>query len=431
VSGVAGASDILPGLGGRLIRRLVLPLALLTFINAIDRVNVSFAGHAMGGDIGLSPTTFGFGVSAFFIAYMLFQYPHAALLRRFGMRRWLLCTVLLWGVAGVLLSRVNSVGEFLGARFLLGMAEAGFAPGVTWYINRWLPPGVRGKAMATVLSAVPLSLVVCGPLCGWMLDASNPLGVAPWRWMFLLQAAPNFVLAVAAYVYFRDSPADFRWLSPAERAVLTPSDDSQAPEPMGPALRDGRVWRCAITWLLVMTGSYALLFWLPQMVRQMPMRSGELQIGVLSALPQAALMLGMLVNGYHSDRTGERRWHVGLAAMAGGLALLAGGLSPPGWISLTLFVLAGFGIGAAQSVFWAVPAAMDVGGGRVSVAAIALISIFGTGGGVIGPTLIGWLKDLTGSFAPSLVLLSLMLIAGGLIIAPLRFHRPVPGKAAA
>jgi MFS transporter, ACS family, tartrate transporter len=184
-------------LGRRMLWHLILPLAVLTFLNAIDRVNVSFAAYAMGKDIGLTPTTFGFGVSAFFLAYLLFQYPHASLLRRFGLRRWLLVSVTLWGLAGLLLARVETVGDFLTARFLLGIAEAGFAPGCTWYINRWVPAAARAKAMAIVLASVPMSLVIGGPLCGWMLGLDAPSGMEAWRWMFLLQALPNFAMPSA------------------------------------------------------------------------------------------------------------------------------------------------------------------------------------------------------------------------------------------
>ncbi len=413
-------------LGARLIARLVLPLALLTFVNAIDRVNVSFAGHAMGPEIGLSPQTFGLGVSAFFVAYLIFQYPHAALLRRFGMRRWLLATVSLWGVAGVLLAFVSTVPQFLAARFLLGMAEAGFAPGVTWIINRWLPPEVRAKAMATVLSAVPLSLVLGGPLCGWMLGWEPAGELSAWRWMFLIQALPNFALAIGAYFYFRNEVNEAAWLSPAERALLAPAAEPPVRPPGQAALRDPRVWRCSATWLLVMTGSYALLFWLPQMVRQMPFASGEFVIGTLSALPQAGLVLGMILNGRHSDRTGERRWHVAVPAVLAGAALFAGALLPPDWPALVCFILAGAGIGAAQSVFWTVPASMGVGGGKVSVGAIAVISMAGTAGGIIGPMLIGAVKQATGSFVPSLVTLALLLVAGGLVIAPFGQRRSQP-----
>ena len=404
-----------------MLRHLVLPLALLTFVNAIDRVNVSFAAHAMGADIGLTPTTFGLGVSAFFLAYLLFQYPHASLLQRFGIRRWLLVSVTLWGLAGLMLARVESVGEFLAARFLLGIAEAGFAPGCTWYINRWVPAASRAKAMATVLAAVPLSLVLGGPLCGWMLGLDAPGGMAPWRWMFLLQAIPNFVLAIAAYLYFRNSVSDSSWLSDEERALLEPAAAPPPNESMLSVLRDPRVWRCAITWLLVMTGAYALIFWLPQMVRQMNIGSSEFQIGAFSAIPQVGLVVGMLANGWHSDRKGERRWHVGFASDACRLCDDRRRIAATGLGSAGLAYGCWRGHRCRAIGFLGDPASMGVGNGRVSVAAVSVITMFGTAGGIIGPTLIGWIKDTDGKLcALALVLLSLFLILGGLVIAPLR-----------
>lgn len=410
-------------LGSKLIWRLVLPIALLSSVNAIDRMNVSFAARAMSDDIGLTPTTFGFGVSAFFVAYLLFQYPHAALLQRIGIRLWLLATVLLWGVATLAMSQITSPREFYAARFLLGMVEAGVAPGFTFFITRWTPPQVRARAMAIALFSIPFALVVGGPLCGWLLGTTNPLGMPPWRWMFLMQAIPTFVLAFAAFFYFRDRVDESPWLSRAERELLVRSvavTESIAPQPSAPLL-DWRVFRCALTWLLIMTGSYALVFWLPQLVR--PMGTSELHIGILSSLPQAALAAGLLANGWHSDRTGERQWHTAVGAAVGGVALLAGALLPTGWAALTLLTVAGAGIGAAQGVFWTVPAALRIGQGRVPVGVIAFISMAGTAGGIIGPTLIGWIRQSTGSFVPALILLATLLIASVFVIAPLRFVR--------
>lgn len=413
-------------LGAKMIRRLVLPLAILCFVNAIDRVNISFAVHAMGPDVGLTPATFGLGVSAFFVAYLVFQHPHAALLRRFGVRRWLLGSVLLWGVAGLLMAQVETVGQFLGARFFLGVAEAGFAPGATYFIGRWLPHQVRARAMATILSAVPLALVLAGPLCGWMLGTGNPLGWPAWRWMFVLQAAPNFMLAIAAYLYFTDDVARSRWLTNDEKTLV--GEMGQAPEHAlwRDVLGDPRVWRCAVSWFLVMTGSYALIFWIPQLVRQMNPDGSELRIGLLSALPQLGLMLGMQVNGWLSDRSGERCRHAGVAVGVAGLALLGSSLVPAGWMALLLLAVASAGIGGAQSVFWAIPGALGVGGQRVPVKAITFISMFGTTGGIIGPALVGWLRQIAASFVPALVLLSLMLMAAALIIVPLRARIPAP-----
>jgi MFS transporter, ACS family, tartrate transporter len=417
----------------KLVRRLILPLALLSFVNAIDRMNISFAGQAMSADIGLTPAAFGLGVSAFFVAYLLFQYPHALLLRLIGIRWWLLLSVTVWGIAGVWMAHVETAGQFYAARFLLGTAEAGFAPGVTYVISQWVPLHARARAMAIALSSVPLALVLGGPLCGWMLGLDAPLGMAEWRGMFLIQAMPNFVLAAAAFFYFVDRPADARWLNDSERQNLTRllagESNETAPPPLHwtAAARDPQVWRCAVTWLLVMTGSYALVFWLPQLVRQLALADSEFLIGTISALPQVALVAGLLLNARHSDRTGERLWHVGAGAAVAGLALLAATLLPVGWPVLALLVVAGAGLGAAQGVFWTVPAALGIAGGRVPVGVIAFISMFGTAGGILGPMLIGWIRGTFGSFMPAIAVLAALLLLAVVVIVPaFRWGRPEP-----
>lgn len=396
--------------------RLIVPIAIITFVNSIDRVNVSYAGSAMSADLGLAPAQFGFGVSMFFIAYLLFQYPHVRLLRAWGIKPWIFASMMLWGASGLWMAHVSSATEFYAARFLLGMAEAGFAPGMTWLISRWTPPSIRAGALSGALVAVPLSMVAGGPLCGWLLGIANPLGMEPWRFMFLLVAVPNVILAVVAALYMVDSPDKARWLSPAQRAWLAHefaahegAPDSSA-LPAGVLARDPWLWRCCAGWLLVMTGSYALVFWLPQLVRQLAPDASEVMIGTLSALPLAALAVGLLLNGRRSDRRQERLRHTGIPAAAAGAAMLVAALLPAGWPVLGLLCLAGFGIGAAQGVFWAVPAAVRLGGSRVPVGAIALISIFGTAGGVIGPWLTGALVASTGGFAAAIGLLAALLV---------------------
>src|SRR5512139_1058568 len=406
----------------RTVWRLLLPIAVLTFINAIDRMNVSFAGQPMSQSVGLSPTTFGLGVSTFFVAYLLFQYPHALLLRRLGIRLWLLLSMTVWGIAGVMMSRLQDQTDFLIARFVLGAAEAGFAPGMTWYISQWTPRATRARAMAIALSAVPFSLVVGGPLCGWLLGMQNPLGLESWRWMFLVSAVPNFVFAFVAAAYFVDRPAQARWLTGSEGQDLEARIAAEAapvsPAGEGAALRDPRVWLCCAVWFLVMTGSYALVYWLPQIVRQLALARAEWLIGTLSALPQAALVLGLFLNARHSDRTGERLGHTAIGAVLAGLALLVAVLLPVGPGVLALLVVAGFGIGANQGVFWTLPASLGIGGGQVPVGVIAIISMAGTAGGVVGPVMLGRLFDLTGSHvAGILVLAGFLLLAAGLLVA--------------
>lgn len=423
----ASADALAPATLARLMRFLILPIAILTFVNAIDRMNISYAGHAMSAELGLSPEAFGLGVSAFFLGYLVFQYPHAAMLRRFGIRPWLLVAVTMWGISGLWMSQVRSAEEFYAARFLLGLAEAGFAPGMTWYISQWVPRQHRATALAAALSAVPLSLVVGGPLCGWLLGIANPLGWPAWRFMFLIQAIPNFLLAIAAFWWFVDRPAQARWLDAAARTSLA---DTLAGEAMPAAagqparhLSDSRIWRCCLVWLLVMSGSYALVFWLPQLVRQIAAGGSEFEIGVLSALPQLGLAAGLILNGRHSDRSGERLWHVGLPALIGGAAMLVAAFLPVGWPVLALLILAAIGIGAAQGVFWTVPAAIGIGGGNVPVGVIALISMFGTAGGIVGPMMTGAIVQRTGSFAPAIGVLAAMLIASLLVILSLRQRR--------
>ena len=400
---------------------LIAPIAGITFVNSIDRVNVSYAGAAMSADLGLTQAQFGQGVSMFFIAYLLFQYPHVRLLRTLGIKPWLFVSMLLWGASGLWMAHVESAAEFYAARFLLGMAEAGFAPGMTWLISQWAPPSLRARALAGALVAVPLSMVLGGPLCGWLLGLGNGLGMESWRFMFLVIAVPNLVLAVVAALYFVDSPAKARWLDDAERGWLAAAfrqQEGPAEEPVRwtAIARDPWLWRCCLTWLLVMTGSYALAFWLPQLVRQLDIGGSELMIGTLSALPMVGLALGLVLNGRHSDRSGERLLHTGIPSALAGLAMMTAAFLAPGWPVLALLTLAGFGIGAAQGTFWAVPAAVRVGGDKVPVGAIALISMFGTAGGVIGPWLTGALVQSSGNFSLAIaVLASLLVLALGVI----------------
>lgn len=411
---------------------LIAPIALITFVNSIDRVNVSYAGSAMSADLGLSPGQFGQGVSMFFIAYLLFQYPHARLLRGWGIKPWILLSMLLWGASGLWMSRIDSAGEFYAARFLLGIAEAGFAPGMTWLISQWAPPSMRARALAGALVAVPLSMVLGGPLCGWLLGVANPLGLEPWRYMFLLLAIPNFVLAVIASLYLVNSPDRAFWLTVEERGWIvsefaaheatTPASKSSP----GEIARDPWLWRCSAVWLLIMTGSYALVFWLPQLVRQLDLGGSELAIGTLSALPLLGLAAGLLANARRSDRSGERLLHAGLPCAIAGGAMLAAAALEPGWPVLALLCLAGFGIGAAQGVFWAVPSAVRIGGASVPAGAIALISMFGTVGGIVGPWLTGLVVAGSGGFPLAIALLASLLVAA---FPALAFKPGARGKA--
>ena len=401
---------------------LLLPIAGLTFLNGIDRLNLSFAGQQLSQSIHLSPSQFGMGVSAFFVAYLLFQYPHALLLRRLGIRTWLFISIVGWGIAGVMMSRVQTLADLLAARLLLGAAEAGFAPGMTWFISQWTPRATRARAMAITLGAIPVSLVVGGPLCGALLGMHNPLGLEPWRWMFLVAALPNFLIAFVAAAWFVDRPSQARWLRgeagiELESRIAAETAHSTATTlRFGVAVRDSRIWLCAAVWLLTMTGAYALVFWLPQIVRNMALAQSEWLIGSLSALPQLGLLAGLYFNARHSDRHGERFGHTAAGAALAGIALAASLYAPSSIVALGLLVAASFGLGAAQGVFWTLPPALGIGGGQVPVGVISAISMAGTAGGIIGPYMLGHLRESTGTHDAGLLLLSGCLVLGAVLL---------------
>ncbi|MEN7535629.1 MFS transporter [Aurantiacibacter flavus] len=403
-------------LQGKITLRLIIPIAIITFVNSIDRVNISYAGSAMSADLGLSPDQFGWGVSMFFLAYLLFQYAHVRLLRTWGIKRWIFVSMMLWAASGFWMAHITSAAEFYAARFLLGMAEAGFAPGMTWLISQWAPPAMRARMLGGALVAVPLSMVLGGPLCGWLLQIGNPLDLPAWRYMFLLLTIPNVVLAVLAALYLVDRPDKARWLDAEERAWLAAEfvrqegADDAPPRTVRQIASDPWLWRCSLTWLLVMTGSYALVFWLPQLVRQLDLGQSEFLIGSLSATPLLALAIGLVVNGRRSDRKGERLLHTGLPAAAAGVAMMFAAMLPPGLPVLLLMCVAGLGIGAAQGVFWAIPGSVKLGGDKVPVGVIALISMFGTAGGIIGPWLTGVLVASEGNFSLAIALLASLLV---------------------
>lgn len=413
------------------VMRLLLPIAVITFINALDRMNVSFAAAQMTSDLDMSATSFGTGISAFFVAYLIFQYPHAMLLRRIGIRFWLLLSMTLWGIAGVMMSRAQHAQDFYNARFLLGAAEAGFAPGMTWYISRWTLPASRARAMALVLSAVPVALVLGGPLCGWLLGLANPMGMAEWRFMFFVAAVPNFVFALAAVFWFVDRPSRARWLTAEEAAMLEAQGASeQRPRrlALAEALQDRRIWLSALVWFLVMTGAYALVYWLPQIVRQLQLSEREFLIGTLSALPQLGLLAGLLLNARRSDRSGERFMHTAAGAGLAGLALVVALQLPAGTGVLALLVVAGFGLGAAQGVFWTVPPALGIGGGQVPVGVITAINMAGTAGGIVGPWMLGWSLERSGSHAPGIGLLAgCLLFAAVMLLWGRMWRLTMPG----
>lgn len=406
--------------------RLVVPLLALLFLSTIDRSNVSFAALRMNADLALTPQTYGFGVSLFFVGYIVMQIPSMWLLQRFGMRRWLVGITLVWGLAATGMAFMHSREAFYVLRVVLGIAEAGYAPGMMFYLAGWIPQRYRAGAIANVMLAVPISVVIGAPLSGWLMSIENPLGLAGWRWMLLIEGAPTLLLCLATWWLFADTPQEARWLSPAERRwiedELKRERASRAPQAsLWSLLGRSELWGSTACWFALMAGAYGLIYWLPQIVKHFSATSSDLRVGVISALPWAAIGVGMLLNAWHSDRTQERYLHVALTSLLSGVLLGLAAIAGGGGVALLCLVLSGLCMGAGQGVFWTIPpsflAPASVAGG------FAIINMCGNVAGLVVPSAIGAIRERTGSFDLPVFAIAAILLAGALALLKVRSTR--------
>lgn len=402
--------------------RVVAPLTILIILSSLDRVNVSFAALRMNADIGLDPRGYGLGVGIFFIGYLLFQLPSAAVLKRIGPRLWIAGSVIGWGSVATLMALIQTPLHFYILRFLLGLFESGFAPGVVWYVSQWLPQHYRARAIAGTLLAIPISVIFGGPLCGALLSMET--GAVPsWRVMFAVEGIATVVAGLVALAWFVDRPAAAEWLTADERdtieaALAGEARPDRAPSATLPAaLRDPILWLCAGVWFVLITGANAIIFWLPIAIKTLG-RTDPLEVGVLSALPWLAIGAGMILNARHSDRSGERYGHLALPMLLAAAALFAAAmLTHNGPLALAALMLGGLGLGSAQSVFWTVPTKFI---GARNPGAIAAINLCGNLSSSVAPIAIGWVVATTGSVAVPVYVLAALLLAGAALVVPLR-----------
>jgi MFS transporter, ACS family, tartrate transporter len=408
--------------------RVLAPIVVLIVLSSLDRVNISIAALKMNADIGLTQTTYGYAVSAFFVGYLLFQFPSTALLRRIGARRWIAGCVIFWGAVATATAFVHSAEHLYAMRFLLGIAESGFAPGVVYYCSGWMPLRHRANTLAITMLAVPISVILGGPLCGWLMTATNPLAMQGWRWMLMMEGIATLVMGAIAYAIFVDAPAFARWLKPEERDWI---DTQMALEqarvepayqfsPVVTALKDVRCWLGAGVWSATLIGANGLIFWLPQITRDL---SGltPLEIGFVSAIPWLGVGLGMWFNSRHSDATQERFTHVGVPLVICALALLCAVTVPPGWSALAWLFVAGLGLGSAQGVFWSIPTAFL--SRRNAAAGITLINLVGNVGSLVGPAIIGWIRSHATFFAAPVWFVAAVMLVGAAFLMALYAQR--------
>jgi sugar phosphate permease len=397
----------------------VLPLFVVMFIvNYVDRVNVSFIKEQLHTDLRLDDEAFGFGAGLFFIGYAVFEVPSNLILQRLGARRWLAIIALLWGAAAACMAFVRTAEEFYALRFLLGAAEAGFFPGVIYYLTRWLPKADRGQAVAIFLSGSAIASVLSGPLAGALLQL-HPFGLKGWQFMIVAEGAFSVVLAAFAWAWLDSLPQEACWLPEAERSALVRTLDEEAAAANGadrpglPALLGDvqLLLFCAIYFAIQLT-IYAATFWLPTIIRSMGALS-DMQVGCLNSLPWLLSIVGMVLAARGAARWKHQQAWVAGALVVAGLGMLLATVGGPVFAFVAI-CFAALGFKSAASLFWPIPQGyLDP---RIAAAAIALINSLGNLGGFVAPYAFGWLKTHTGSIQGGLYALALSsLIAAGLV----------------
>jgi len=386
----------------RVTRRLI-PLLFACYVAAyLDRVNVGLAKLQMLTDLRMSETVYGLGAGIFFVGYFLFEIPSNIMLHRVGARLWIARVMLTWGVISGAMLFVTSATGFYILRFLLGVAEAGFFPGVILYLTYWYPSDRRAAIVALFMTGIPVAGVIGGPISGWILKAMAGVhGLAGWQWLFLLEALPSLVLGVAVLAYLDDGivRGGARWLTVEEKAMLADRIAEDQKHATTHALWDGitnsRVWLLSVIYFCLIAGLYGAGFWLPTLIQRTGVAS-PLAIGVLTLVPNAVAAVAMVAISRRSDRTRERRWHLvtpALVGAAGWLVTVRYGQNTA--IALSGMSLAMAGVTTSLAQFWSLPTAIL--GGAAAATGIALINSIGNLAGFVGPWLIGWLVDRTGS----------------------------------
>jgi ACS family tartrate transporter-like MFS transporter len=389
--------------------RLVPFLIVCYFVAYLDRVNVSFAALTMNKDLGLSASAFGFGAGIFFLAYFLFEVPSNLFLERVGARRWIARIMCTWGVLSGGMAFIGGETSFYAVRVLLGIAEAGFFPGIIFFLTLWFPAVYRARIIGYFMAAVPLSTVIGAPVSGFLLGLDGFMGMKGWQWLFILEAVPALILSVIVFFFLTDRPADATWLDPDERAWLVARLEQERSQresvcrySVTQALLDPRVLALSFVYFGAVATNYGLSFFLPQIVKAFGV--SNFQAGLVAALPYVVGLVSIVVWGRRSDRKRERRLHLAfpLFVASAGIAISTA-LDDPTMKMVALSV-AGFGIFGCLPVFWTFPTAFL--SGAAAAGGIALINSIGNLAGFAGPYAVGRIKDLTGSYTGGLLSLS-------------------------
>ncbi len=416
--------------------RLVPFICLLYFIAFIDRVNIGFAALTMNKDLGFSSAVFGFGAGVFFFGYFLFEVPSNIILDKVGARIWIARVMITWGLISAAFAFIKGEYSFYALRFLLGAAEAGFFPGIILYLSFWFPARYRAGVVSLFMAAAPISVVLGSPLSGALLELEGVMGLHGWQWMFLVEAVPAVLLGIVVLFYLTDRPEKATWLAPDQRDWLVAEMEAEraargsvAKHGILAGMADPRVLALALVYFGTSAGLYTLGIWAPQIIRGFGL--SPMEVGFLNAIPPTIAVVAMILWARHSDRTGERTWHVVIACLVAAAGLMLAGAASSVVAVIAALSLVNIGISAAKPPLWAMPT-MFLSGSAAAVG-IATINAIGNLGGFVGPWVIGWIKDSTGSFAGGLVFVAALLVLSAvlsLVVARVG-RRPEPAGAAA
>jgi MFS transporter, ACS family, tartrate transporter len=414
---------------GQVIGRLI-PFIFLCYVVAyVDRVNIGFAAADMQRELRLSDDVYGFGAGLFFLGYFLFEIPSNLILERIGARLWIARIMFVWGLVSMATVWVSDAPSFYALRVLLGLAEAGFFPGMVLYLTYWIPARQRARAGALFMTAAPVSMMIGAPVSEALLKLRGLGGLHGWQWLFLAEGFPAVLLGVVAFFYLTDRPEKAQWLAADDREWLRRHMESERAERarQGSDLRHSlspKVALLCLIYFLNTFATYGVFLFLPKMLREAS-GFGGFRLSAITAIPFAVALFGMVLIGRHSDRTGERKWHVAACALTGALGLVLAAASRESVPLIVLsFTISQLGQRAVQSVFWAIPPAFL--GGTAAAAGIAMVNAVGNLGGFVGPWAVGYLRHWSSSYTAGLLLMSAALLLQAALVSSLRLTPRLP-----
>lgn len=404
----------------KITKRLMSFLIFLFILAYIDRVNVGYANLEMSKDLGFNPEIFGFGAGIFFFGYFLLEIPGTLIVENWSARKWLARIIISWGFLAILMGFIQNTTHFYIIRFLLGLAEAGFFPGIIVYLSHWFRYQDRAKAVAMFMTALPFANIFGSPLSGLILGV-NWLGLAGWRWVFIIEGIPAVIFGIVTIFYLTDKPKDAVWLDESERNWITDELEREKAAKKAvkhftiiEAFKNRNVIILALAYFCAVVCVYGFTFWLPTILKGLSGYS-NLQVSLIAALPYCAGLVAMLFLGWSSDRRNERRWHTAISLLAVCLGLFLSSLVLDNvYLAIAVFCLAGAGLYSYLPSFWALPTAFLTE--SAAAASIGLINSVGNLGGFAGPYIVGYLTNKTGTFYAGVIYLSCSALVAAILI---------------